>query len=91
MPQLKSAAKALRASERRRVINDRWRRRLREHLHEVRDALTAKDQTAALATYRTAQSTLDRAARHHLIHPNKAARQTARLKHAIDQLGQARA
>lgn len=85
MPQIKSAVKALRASQRRRAVNDRWRRRLRQHLHTVRDALTASERATALAAFRTAQSTLDRAARHHIIHPNKAARLKSRLQQAIQK------
>ena len=83
MPQLDAAKKALRVNERRRVINDRWRRKIRESLREVREALTAGDAKAALTAIDSAESILDRAAMRNIIHPNKAARKKSRLRHAL--------
>lgn len=86
MPQTQSAKKALRASKNKRVINDRWRKKLRAALRTVQEAITAKDKKAAATAYHKAQSTLDRAARHNIIHKNKAARQKSRLLKAITSL-----
>lgn len=83
MPQLQAAKKALRVSARRRVINDRWRRKVREALHAVRDAIRAQDKKAAAEAYVTATSMIDRAARRNIIHPNSAARKKSRLHKAV--------
>lgn len=86
MPQTQSAKKALRASKNRRLINDRWRKKVRAALHAVQKAITTKDKKAAAATYLKLQSTLDRAARRNIIHKNKAARQKSRLQKSITSL-----
>ncbi len=87
MPQLQAAKKALRVSARKRVVNDRWRRQLREALHTVRDAITAGKKDEAQAAVLQAQSVIDRAARHHILHRNKAARKKSQLQKAVAQLG----
>lgn len=86
MPQLDAAKKALRVNERRRVINDRWRRKIRESLREVREALTAGDTKAADTAITSAESILDRAAKRNIIHPNKAARKKSRLRNALSKI-----
>jgi len=86
MPQTQSAKKALRASHHRRLINDRWRKKMRETLRAVQNAIIAKDKKTAADAYLKAQSTLDRAARRHIIHPHKAARKKARLQKSIASL-----
>jgi small subunit ribosomal protein S20 len=83
MPQLQAAKKALRASARRRAVNDRWRVRFRASIRAVTDALQSKDTTKALEAFHKAQSLLDRAARRNVIHPNTAARKKSRLQKAI--------
>jgi len=82
MPQLEAAKKALRASRHRRIVNDRWRLKLRRSLHAVKDAIAKNDSAAATKAVLTAESVLDRAARRNIIHPNKAARKKSRLRRA---------
>lgn len=86
MPQTKAAEKALRVSDRRRAVNDRWRRAVREALLGVRDAIAAGKKEPAQAAYILAQKTLDRAARRNIIHRNKTARKKSRLQKAIAKL-----
>ncbi|MFH1354205.1 MAG: 30S ribosomal protein S20 [bacterium] len=86
MPQTQSALKALRGNHARRIINDRWRKKVRVALRAVRDAVTAKDKKTAAAAYDKFQSTIDRAARRNIIHPNKVARQKKRLQKTITSL-----
>ncbi|HLD25883.1 MAG TPA: 30S ribosomal protein S20 [Candidatus Andersenbacteria bacterium] len=83
MPQIKAAKKALRVSARRRAMNDRWRRLMREAVRSFRDAVKAGDNKTTAATYQKVQSIIDRAARHHILHPHKAARQKAQLLRTI--------
>lgn len=87
MPQTSSATKALRVNARRRVINDRWRRKLRASLKSVREALQTQDKAAAAQAYVAAQKVIDRAARHHVIARQAAARKKSRLSAAIAKLG----
>lgn len=86
MPQTDAAKKALRVSARKKAANDRWRRKAKQALLAVRDAIHEKNKQAAEAAYGAAQKLLDRAARRHVIHPNKAARKKARIKQAIAKL-----
>ena len=87
MPQLDAAKKALRSSQRKRLINDRWRRKVRQSISAVRDAVAAKDKKTADQAYLKAQSAIDRSARRNIIHRNKASRQKARLSRTIGKLG----
>ena len=86
MPQIKAASKALRTDKRRRAVNDRWRRKMREALHAVRDAILAKDSKEAKKALVSAESVLDRVARRNIIHPNKAARKKSRLVKAVSKI-----
>ena len=82
MPQTKSAKKALHASERRRVINDRWRRKYRAAVKAVKDALKDGKKKEVPELLVDAQKNLDRAARRNILHPNKAARIKSQLQKA---------
>lgn len=86
MPNLKAARKALRHSQRRRVVNDRWRRVYKEAVKVVRDAIAQGDAAKALAAYPAAQRALDRTARRNILHPTTAARQKSRLRKAIQRV-----
>ena len=76
MPNVKSAIKRMKTAEKRAVRNKAQRSRLRTAVKKARQAESAEDTTA---TFLEAKSLLDRAARKHLVHPNKAARLKSRL------------
>lgn len=86
MPQTASAKKALRASTRRRAINDRWRGKLRSLQRAFTKALTAKNSDEAQNVLKNLQSTLDRMARRHIIHRNTAARRKSRSTARLQRL-----
>ncbi|MEX0649604.1 MAG: 30S ribosomal protein S20 [Candidatus Andersenbacteria bacterium] len=86
MPQLQAAKKALRVSDRKRAFNDRWRRKMRDALHELRDAIDSNDKKAAEEAFQKTESILDRATRRHILHPNKTARKKSRLKRAVSAI-----
>lgn len=86
MPQTNSAKKALRVALRRRAINDRWRTRLRSSIKELKTAMASGKKDAALTALQVAQKMLDRAARHHIITRQTAARRKSRFAHAIAKL-----
>lgn len=72
MPVTASAAKALRRDRRRTQVNRRWRSRLKVALDQFTDQPSASSLTSAY-------SILDRATKHQLLHPHKAARLKSRL------------
>lgn len=80
MPQLSAGKKALRASAKRRAINDVWRKKLREASKAIREAVALKDEKEIMKVTVHAESVLDRAARRNIIHPNEAARKKSRLR-----------
>jgi small subunit ribosomal protein S20 len=82
MPQTKSAQKALKAASRKRVINDRWRKKYRAAVKAVKDAVTADETKKLPELTKEAQSMIDRATRRHILHKNKAARLKASLPKA---------
>ena len=79
MPNTKSAAKALRVQERRRLRNKSVRSATRTFLKKAQTAITGGETNATADTIRQAISALDRAARKGVIHPNNAARRKSRL------------
>lgn len=83
MPNVKSAEKRMRTSERRNERNRAFRSKLRTALKKVRAADTADSGNEAL---REAASLLDRAAHKRIIHPNKAARAKSRLVARLSKL-----
>lgn len=87
MPQTASAKKALRVSERRRAINDRWRGKLRATERKFKKALSDKHADQARVLYLELQSTLDRMARRHIVHKNTAARTKSRFASALRRIG----
>ncbi|MCS7246127.1 MAG: 30S ribosomal protein S20 [Thermomicrobium sp.] len=90
MPNTKSAAKALRRSERRRIRNRMWRSAARTFVKKARKLMEAGDLEAAARAIGDAISTLDRAAAKGVIHKNNAARRKSRLMKRFNALVKAR-
>uniref|UniRef100_A0A7C1JTU8 Small ribosomal subunit protein bS20 n=1 Tax=Thermomicrobium roseum TaxID=500 RepID=A0A7C1JTU8_THERO len=90
MPNTKSAAKALRRSERRRIRNRMWRSAARTFIKKARKLMEAGDLEAAARAIGDAISTLDRAAAKGVIHKNNAARRKSRLMKRFNALVKAR-
>lgn len=87
MPQTASAKKALRVSERRRIINDHWRTKLRFTERKFLKAVSAKSGAEARTLFLSLQSTVDRMARRHILHRNTAARKKSRFAAKLARLG----
>lgn len=79
MPRIRSSKKRMRQSRKARERNRQQRATLRTAVRKVRASASADEAGEAL---RSAEALLDRAARKHLVHPNAAARQKARLAKA---------
>lgn len=90
LPNTKSAAKALRRSERRRIRNRMWRSAARTFIKKARKLMEAGDLEAAARAIGDAISTLDRAAAKGVIHKNNAARRKSRLMKRFNVLVKAR-
>ncbi len=87
MPIIKSAKKALRASARKRVENDRRRDTLKKAVKETRKRISDKKVKEAEATLARAYQAIDKAAKRGIIKKNAAARKKSRLAKAIAKAG----
>ena len=76
MPNIKSAKKKLRQDRKRTIRNLRYKRMYKSALKNVRKAKNLKEAREWLAK---AYSWLDKAAKRHVIHANKAARLKSRI------------
>ncbi|MBU1110005.1 30S ribosomal protein S20 [Patescibacteria group bacterium] len=85
MPQIKSAAKALRSSQRKQVYNLRTKRKFKQAVKAVREAAKAKDKKKAQEILPQAYRELDIAAKKHIIHRNKASRLKSRLAKSVEK------
>jgi len=85
---IKSAKKRIRQTEKRTSLNRVFRGGARTFVKKTRQLIAAGQLDEAEAAAQQAYSTLDKAARRHIIHPRNAARRKGRL---MAQLAQARA
>lgn len=82
MPNLQNAKKALRVSGRKRILNDKRRRAMKERIKDV--LVTAKtDAKAATKTLSAAYQAIDKAVKRGVINKNAAARKKSRLVKTI--------
>ncbi len=79
MPITKSAKKALRVSDRKRAVNDRTKKVLKEGTKNVQKLVVAKKWKEAKASLPEAYAAIDKAAKKGTIKKNTAARKKARL------------
>jgi small subunit ribosomal protein S20 len=79
MANIKSARKAARQSEKRRIHNASLRSELRTAVKNATKAIEAGDKAVADKAFRETMSTVDRIADKGIIHKNKAARHKSQL------------
>ena len=79
MPITKSAEKALRVSLRKKSINDRTKKVLKEGVKGIQKLVVAKDWSKAKESLAAAYSAIDKAAKKGVIKKNTAARKKSRL------------
>lgn len=79
----KNAKRAQRASEAKRVTNDRRRRTLKEAVKEVRKNVANKEDKAIKSNLSLAYKALDKAAKTGVIKKGTASRRKARLAKAV--------
>ncbi len=86
LPNIKSAAKRVDVSERRRQRNRVYVSAARTRIRRAERLIERGDADAAALAVGDAMSTLDRAAGKGVIHPNNAARRKARLRQKFNNL-----
>lgn len=84
MPITKSAEKHARQSLKHYKRNLRLKRRMKTDVKALIDALNKGSGQKVADALKTAQSSIDKAAKNHLMHANKAARQKSRLAKLAD-------
>ncbi len=83
MPNIKSAAKAMRQSVRRRARNIKVKDKFKDAVKEVKKLIAAGKKPEAMEAMKQVMSSLDKAAKIHVIHKNTASRKKSRLAKAI--------
>jgi small subunit ribosomal protein S20 len=86
MPNTTSAKKATRKIAARTAINKARKSRMRTELRKVEEAISAGDQTVALAALRLAEPEVMRAAQKGILHKNTASRKVSRLAARVKAL-----
>lgn len=79
MPITKSARKALRIADRKRAVNDRTKKALKEGAKKIEKLATSKKFDDAKKSLAAAYSAIDKAAKKGVIKKNTASRKKARL------------
>ncbi len=82
MPNLQNAKKALRVSDRKRVLNDKRRKAVKETTKAAR-AVAGSDKKVVVESLSKAYQAIDKAAKRGVIKPNTANRRKARLAKAL--------
>ena len=72
-----SARKAIRVSDRKRIVNDRLRKTMRKAIKEIKDLSREKKMTEAKALLPNAYKAIDKAAKRGVIKQNTASRKKA--------------
>lgn len=83
MPNIRSAIKKARHDIRRYSENRVYRSRVHTLVRKVLEEIAAKNRDGAARALREAQSAIDKAAKHNVIHKNAAARKIARLSRRL--------
>ena len=79
MPRTKSAIRAARVSEKREARNRSVKTASKSAIIKAEKAIAGSDPEAAKKEVRSAESSIDRAMKKNVIHPNTAARRKSRL------------
>lgn len=86
MPIIKAAIKALRQSEKRRKVNRAMKDAMKKAIKEIKKLAASKNFDEFKKKLPSVTSIIDKAAKHHLIHRNNAARKKSLLAHYLAPL-----
>lgn len=82
----KNAKRGIRVSERKRVVNDKLRRTMKEAVKTVRKSIASKDEKTTSTNLSLAFKALDKAAKRGTIKKGQANRKKSRLAKAIAKI-----
>jgi len=86
MPQIKSAKKRLRQTERRSAVNRNRRSRVRTYVRKVEEAIASGDKSAAVEALRSAEPELMRGVNRGVVKRNTASRKISRLARRVNTM-----
>ena len=86
MPNTESAKKSMRQTEERTLRNKVKRSTMRTYTKKVRQAVEEKDKAAAAVNLQLAYKAIDKCARAHIVHANKAGHQKSQLAKLVGTL-----
>jgi small subunit ribosomal protein S20 len=86
MPNTKSAAKAMRQAERRRVNNLKTKTKFKAAVKKVKKLVSELNANDAVAALKEAMSTMDKAVKRGVMHKNTASRKKSRMAKSIAKL-----
>ena len=86
MPNIKSAAKAMRQSIKRRLQNLKTKDKFKNAVKQVKQFVAAGSKKDAMEAMKEVMSALDKAAKKHVIHKNTASRRKSRLAKALAKM-----
>lgn len=86
MPNIKSAVKRVKTSEKRRVLNKFYRGRFKNLVKALNKAIEANEIEKVKELYPKAVSAIDKAAKRGTIHKRQAARRKSRLAAKVNKL-----
>jgi len=86
MPQIKSAKKRLRQTERRSAVNRNRRSRVRTYVRKVEEAIANGDKSAAVEALRAAEPELMRGVNRGVVKRNTASRKISRLARRVNTM-----
>lgn len=82
----KSAKRAIRGSEKKKVYNDRRKKTMKEVVKDIKTLVSSKDKKSAQEKLSAAYKAIDKAAKTNLIKKNTASRKKSRLSAMIKKL-----
>ena len=82
----KQQRKRVLIAQRQRQENLRYKSAIKTHFRRLQNSVAAGEAEAAADTAKTLTSTIDKAAAHHAIHSNNAARKKSRVARLLSQL-----
>lgn len=86
MANTKQQRKRVLIAQRQRLENLRYKSSIKTHFRHLKDSVAAGEKDAAADVAKKLTSAIDKAAAHHAIHSNNAARKKSRVARLLSQL-----
>ena len=86
MPIITAQKKSVRQSERRRVVNDRRRRTMRQLIKETKELVVSKDYKGAMELMPKTYQAIDKAVKRGVIKPNTGSRKKSQVSRIIKEI-----